>query len=75
MSARRPSSQHECLLGTLVSRILIADDHEVVRAGLRSILEAHDGWEIVAEAENGRDAISKALASKPDVQLSITHCR
>jgi DNA-binding NarL/FixJ family response regulator len=37
--------------------------------GLRSILEAHDGWEIVAEAENGRDAITKALGSKPDVAI------
>jgi DNA-binding NarL/FixJ family response regulator len=52
-----------------VSRILIADDHEVVRSGLRSILEAHDGWEVVAEAENGKDAIVMALASRPDVAI------
>jgi DNA-binding NarL/FixJ family response regulator len=52
-----------------VTRILIADDHEVVRSGLRAILEAHDGWEVVAEADNGKDAISKAIESKPDVAI------
>jgi DNA-binding NarL/FixJ family response regulator len=52
-----------------VTRILIADDHEVVRSGLRTILEAHEGWEVVAEADNGKDAVSKALASKPDVAI------
>jgi DNA-binding NarL/FixJ family response regulator len=52
-----------------VTRILIADDHEVVRSGLRAILEAHEGWEVVAEAENGKDAVAKALASKPDVTI------
>jgi len=52
-----------------MTRILIADDHEVVRSGLRALLEAHEGWEIVAEAENGKDAITKALGSKPDVAI------
>lgn len=52
-----------------MTRILIADDHEVVRSGLRTILESHEGWEVVAEAENGKDAVSKALASKPDVAI------
>jgi len=48
-------------------RILVADDHDVVRAGVRSILEDRDGWEVVAEAANGKEAIEKALATKPDV--------
>jgi len=52
-----------------VTRILIADDHEVVRSGLRAILEAHNGWEVVAEAENGKDAIAKAVESQPDVAI------
>ncbi len=52
-----------------MTRILIADDHEVVRSGLRAILESHEGWEVVAEAENGKDAVSKALSSKPDVAI------
>jgi DNA-binding NarL/FixJ family response regulator len=52
-----------------VTRILIADDHEVVRSGLRAILEAHEGWEVVAEAENGKDAIAKAIETEPDVAI------
>jgi DNA-binding NarL/FixJ family response regulator len=53
----------------IVTRILIADDHEVVRSGLRAVLETHKGWQVVAEAENGKDAISKALGSKPDIAI------
>jgi len=49
------------------ARILIADDHDVVRSGLRSILEAHDGWQIVGEAANGKDAVSKAIDTKPNI--------
>jgi DNA-binding NarL/FixJ family response regulator len=41
----------------------------VVRSGLRAILETHDGWEVVAEAKNGKDTITKALHSKPDVAI------
>jgi DNA-binding NarL/FixJ family response regulator len=53
----------------LVTRILIADDHEVVRSGLRSILEAQPNWEVVAEATDGKEAILKAIATKPDVAV------
>lgn len=48
-------------------RILLADDHEVVRAGLRALLEEQSGWEVVAEAGDGRDAVEKASKLKPDV--------
>jgi DNA-binding NarL/FixJ family response regulator len=48
-------------------RILLADDHEVVRAGLRALLEEQSGWEVVAEAVDGRDAVDKASKLKPDV--------
>jgi DNA-binding NarL/FixJ family response regulator len=48
-------------------RILLADDHEVVRAGLRALLEEQSGWEVVAEAADGRDAVEKASKLKPDV--------
>ena len=54
---------------TPVTRILIADDHEVVRSGLRAILEAHVGWEVVAEARDGKEAIAKAAETKPDVAI------
>lgn len=51
-------------------RILIADDHEVVRTGLRTILEAHPKCEVVAEAGDGMDAIHKALATRPDIVVA-----
>jgi DNA-binding NarL/FixJ family response regulator len=52
-----------------MTRILIADDHDVVRSGLRSILEGHPGWQVVAEAGDGKEAIQKALETKPDVAI------
>jgi DNA-binding NarL/FixJ family response regulator len=51
------------------TRMIIADDHEVVRSGLRAILETHKGWEIVAEADNGKDAIALIIEHKPDVAV------
>jgi len=50
-----------------VLSVLVADDHEVVRQGLRTILESHPGWEICGEAVTGREAIEKATELKPDV--------
>jgi DNA-binding NarL/FixJ family response regulator len=50
-------------------RILIADDHAVVRAGLRTLLESREGWQVCAEAVDGRDAIEKATKLKPDVAV------
>jgi DNA-binding NarL/FixJ family response regulator len=50
-------------------RILIADDHDVVRSGLRRLLEAQPGWEVVAEAADGKDAIAKANETRPDVAV------
>ena len=52
-----------------MTRILIADDHEVVRSGLRSILETHPDWEVVAEAADGKEAIVQAVETKPDVAV------
>jgi len=48
---------------------LIADDHSVVRAGLRALLESRPGWEVVAEASDGREAVEKASKLKPDVAV------
>src|SRR6201985_1498517 len=48
-------------------RILIADDHEVVRRGMVALLQGHEGWEICGEATDGRDAVEKARQLKPDV--------
>jgi DNA-binding NarL/FixJ family response regulator len=48
-------------------RIVIADDHEIFRRGLRSLLESHSNWEVCAEAVNGREAIERVRELKPDV--------
>ncbi len=50
-------------------RILIADDHAVVRAGLRTLLESQPDWEVVGEAGNGREAVEQALRLRPDVAV------
>jgi DNA-binding NarL/FixJ family response regulator len=57
------------MLTTSAKRIVIADDHEIVRSGLRSILQCHEDWEVVGEAENGKDAISLILEKSPDVAI------
>jgi DNA-binding NarL/FixJ family response regulator len=48
-------------------RILIADDHEIVRQGIRALIESHPGWEVCAEAVDGRDAVQKVPELKPDL--------
>ena len=50
-------------------RILIADDHDLMRRGVRSLLQSHPGWEICGEAHTGREAVSKAEELKPDVVI------
>jgi DNA-binding NarL/FixJ family response regulator len=51
----------------IMLRILIADDHEVVRYGLQQILEAQANWQVVAEVGDGKEAVSKAIETKPDI--------
>ena len=50
-------------------RILIADDHEIVRRGVRQIVEAHPGWEVCGEAADGQAALNMAIQEKPDVMV------
>jgi len=50
-------------------RILLADDHTVVRQGLRKVLEERPEWEVVAEAGDGREAVRQAEELKPDVAI------
>ena len=50
-------------------RLLLGDDHAVLRHGLRKILEDQRDWRVVAEAGTGRDAVREALALKPDVAV------
>ena len=48
-------------------RILIADDHELIRRGVRTLLEAEPGWKVVAEASDGQEAFEKAKETKPEI--------
>src|SRR2546430_17269566 len=50
-------------------RILVADDHEIVRRGLCAILESHSGWEVCGEAADGREAVEKSRQLNPDVVI------
>jgi DNA-binding NarL/FixJ family response regulator len=50
-------------------RILLADDHDIVRRGLREQLSQHEGWEICGEAANGREAVRMASKLEPDVAV------
>ena len=50
-------------------RILIADDHEVARRGIRAVLENHAGWAVCGEAKDGRESVELAAATKPDLVL------
>jgi DNA-binding NarL/FixJ family response regulator len=50
-------------------RILIADDHDLMRRGVKALLQSRAGWEIVGEAHTGREAVSKAEELKPDVVI------
>jgi DNA-binding NarL/FixJ family response regulator len=52
-------------------RILLADDHEIVRRGLCSLLQKHEGWEVCGEASDGREAIEMAKRLK----ARCRHCR
>jgi DNA-binding NarL/FixJ family response regulator len=48
-------------------RVLVADDHEVMRLGIRNLLEVRPGWSVCAEANNGKEAVEKTLQFHPDV--------
>jgi len=50
-------------------RLFLADDHEIVRFGLRNLLESQFGWSVVGEAADGREAVDKVLLLEPDVTM------
>jgi DNA-binding NarL/FixJ family response regulator len=50
-------------------RILIADDHQLIRRGLRDLLTTQSGWQLVGEATNGLDAVEMAVRLKPDIAI------
>ena len=49
--------------------VLVADDHDIVRRGLRDLLERQPGWKVVGEATNGKEAVEKTKQLKPDVSI------
>jgi DNA-binding NarL/FixJ family response regulator len=50
-------------------RILIADDHDLMRRGLKALVESHPGWQVCDEAHTGREAVTKAEQLKPDIVI------
>src|SRR6266850_277710 len=50
-------------------RMLVADDHEIVRRGLVSLLKSHAGWEICGEALDGRQAVDQVKQLRPDIVI------
>ena len=56
-------------MGGFLKRILIADDHEAIRQGVRSFIEQHAHWRVVAKATNGQDALTLARETTPDIAV------
>jgi DNA-binding NarL/FixJ family response regulator len=50
-------------------RILVADDHDLMRRGIKALLQSHAGWEVCGEAHTGREAVAKAEELKPDIVI------
>jgi DNA-binding NarL/FixJ family response regulator len=50
-------------------RILVADDHALMRRGIKAMLQSHEGWEVCIEAHTGREAVARAEKQKPDVAI------
>jgi two-component system response regulator NreC len=52
-----------------MTRVLLADDHQVMRRGLRAVIETMDGWEVCAEVQTGRDAVVQAERLRPEIAV------
>ena len=65
--ANRPWEANWVFMESL--KLLVADDHEIVRKGVRCLLDAQPGWQVMAEASNGREAVEQAKWLKPDVAI------
>lgn len=51
----------------MATRILIADDHEMMRRVLRNLINSHAGWQVCAEAKNGSEAVAQVQEQRPDL--------
>jgi len=67
------SAEHTQSISTELLRILLVDDHDLVRQGLRSMLDSHPGWAICGEGATGRQAIELAQQLRPDVVVMDIH--
>lgn len=50
-------------------KIMLVEDHKLIRVGIKTLFDETDGFDVIAEAEYGKDAINKAITSKPDIIL------
>src|SRR6202035_2488317 len=66
---RLPGPRRTSRAGAAVIRVLLADDQALIRSGIRSLLEAEDDIEVVAEATDGRQAVELAAEHRPDIAL------
>src|SRR5579872_2397377 len=64
-----PRAMQDDLECSAMKRILIADDHAAVRAGLRAVLQQRADWEVIAEATDGIKAVAAAIANRPHVAI------
>jgi DNA-binding NarL/FixJ family response regulator len=65
VQAETQNSSPEGAVSTV--KILVADDHEVMRLGIRNLLEARSNWTVCAEASTGKEAVDRTLQCRPDV--------
>jgi DNA-binding NarL/FixJ family response regulator len=56
-------------MSSSLKRILIADDHDIIRRGVRMLLETRANWQVVAEAATGREALAAARETRPDIAI------
>jgi len=63
----KPVSRTLCLKSQGDVKILLVEDHEIVRKGLFELIDGHLGWKVCGEAGNGKEAIEKTLALSPDL--------
>jgi DNA-binding NarL/FixJ family response regulator len=67
LGGERQSIRADARLGKKTVRILVVDDHDIIRRGLKQLLTARPGWEVCAEAKTGREAVALAEQLKPEI--------